>query len=89
LMLPVVTPAESGSRRFFPFAPLRASARIALRMTRGTFLDSPQSPIWRVEYDTKDVNLGARFSLKRILTVTFNLVAMKHPGCVASLSFPL
>jgi hypothetical protein len=41
------------------------------------------------EYDADDVNLGARFSLKQILTVTFNLVAMKHPGCVASLSFSL
>jgi hypothetical protein len=41
------------------------------------------------EYDADDVNLGARFSLKQTLTVTFNLVAMKHPGCVASLSFSL
>lgn len=41
------------------------------------------------EYDADDVNLGARFSYKQILTVTFNLVAMKHPGCVASLSFSL
>jgi len=41
------------------------------------------------EYDAKDVNLEARFSLRRILTVTLNLVAMKHPGCVAGLSFPL
>ncbi len=42
-----------------------------------------------VEYDADDVNLGARFSFKQILTVTFNLVAMKHPGCVASLSLSL
>ncbi len=41
------------------------------------------------EYDADDVNLGARFSYKQILTVTFNLVAMKHPGCVASLAFSL
>jgi len=41
------------------------------------------------EYDADDVNLGARFSLKRILTVTFNLVALKQPGCVGSLSFSL
>ncbi len=41
------------------------------------------------EYDADDVNLGARFSFKQILTVTFNLVAMKRPGCVAGLSFSL
>jgi hypothetical protein len=41
------------------------------------------------EYDADNVNLGARFSYKQILTVTFNLVAMKRPGCVASLSFSL
>ena len=41
------------------------------------------------EYDADEVNLGARFSFKQILTVTFNLVAMKRPGCVAGLSFSL
>jgi hypothetical protein len=41
------------------------------------------------EYDADDVNLGVRFSFKQLLTVTFNLVAMKRPGCVASLSFSL
>jgi len=37
----LLTLVESTSRRFFPFAPLRASARTALRMTRNGFFDSP------------------------------------------------
>ncbi|MCX6841240.1 MAG: YjbH domain-containing protein [candidate division WOR-3 bacterium] len=41
------------------------------------------------EYDAEDINLGVRFSVKRILNVTFNLTAMKELGCVASLTFTI
>jgi len=41
------------------------------------------------EYDADDINLGARLSVKRILNVTVNLVAMKKLGCVASLVFSI
>ena len=41
------------------------------------------------EYDARDINLGVRFSIKKILNITFNLTDGNNFGCIASLIFSL